>query len=351
MAVIDLLRGFAAMWVVMLHFVAVSDYIQGGPVRSLADYGWLGVEIFFVISGFLIPYSLWLGGYRPGKDWLRFIAKRLMRLEPPYLASLLISVALLYACSRIPGYGGPPPQVTLTQLFLHLGYLNAFFHGEWLNGVYWTLAVEFQYYLLIALLFGLISHSRGAIRHGVALALCGCAFFVHSKHYVPHFLPLFVLGISTFNYHARNNGLKTYLIECAAIGVMSYFALGGVITLAGLATALIIAGVRIPRCAPIVFMSNISYSIYLIHLPIGERIVNLGRRLGPGALTKTFVLITAVAVTIAVAYAFHRLIEKPAQEWASKVKFGAASSSGRSRKPERARLITSEQPIAASQGY
>ena len=56
-------------------------------------WGWAGVEVFFVISGFIIPFTLWQSGYRL-KNYARFILKRIIRLDPPYLLSILLAIAL-----------------------------------------------------------------------------------------------------------------------------------------------------------------------------------------------------------------------------------------------------------------
>jgi peptidoglycan/LPS O-acetylase OafA/YrhL len=126
-------------------------------LRETGRYGWLGVEVFFVISGFVIPYSMHRGGYRVSQHFWRFLAKRLARLEPPYLVSIVVVVILWYLSALTPGFQGTNPDIRPTRLLLHLGYLNAFFGHPWLNPVYWTLGIELQYYLLVAITYPLLS--------------------------------------------------------------------------------------------------------------------------------------------------------------------------------------------------
>ena len=75
--VLDHLRGFAALAVCLFHLsFANSGFLPAGdPIRSVGAFGYLGVEIFFVISGFVIPYSLSLRGYRL-RDAPEFLIKR-----------------------------------------------------------------------------------------------------------------------------------------------------------------------------------------------------------------------------------------------------------------------------------
>jgi peptidoglycan/LPS O-acetylase OafA/YrhL len=127
-------------------------------VRQTGDYGWLGVEVFFVISGFVIPYSLYRGGYRI-RDFFKYVARRIVRLDPPYLAAIAVILALAYVSSLKSGrpfvIEGQP--VGSARLLLHLGYLNIFSRYEWLNPSFWTLAIEIQYYVLMGLLFPLVT--------------------------------------------------------------------------------------------------------------------------------------------------------------------------------------------------
>ena len=157
--VIDPLRGLAALSVAWFHFTHGSpDYLPEGWLKSTGTYGWMGVEVFFVISGFVLPFSMYAGGYRFQTRWVTFVKKRLTRLEPPYIAflSILLVLVLLFLSSHAPGFSGQQPHLRISDLLQHLAYLNAFTGGDWLDPVYWTLAVEFQFYFAVSLLFPLL---------------------------------------------------------------------------------------------------------------------------------------------------------------------------------------------------
>src|SRR5690349_12055072 len=124
LSVLDALRGIAALGVCWYHFTnGNKTFLPEGVLKSSGTFGWLGVEMFFVISGFIIPYALHRSGYRIS-DYGTFILKRIIRLDPPYLVAILIVIALGYASTATPGFQGPPFEPTITQVVLHLGYVN-----------------------------------------------------------------------------------------------------------------------------------------------------------------------------------------------------------------------------------
>ena len=146
---IDALRALAASSVMLSHF---ADAQQPGILFPFVGYGPLGVYIFFVISGFILPYAMWRAGYTLDQ-WHVFLAKRVLRLYPPYVVSIFFVLVITYAALAAPGYKGASPDFTFTDFILHFGYLNGLLGHQWFQGVYWTLALEFQYYLLLCVAF------------------------------------------------------------------------------------------------------------------------------------------------------------------------------------------------------
>ena len=86
-----------------------------------------------------------------------------------------------------------------------------------------------------------------------------------------------------------------------------------------------IALVRL-KARPLVFLGMISYSLYLIHVPIGAKLVNLGGRYVTGTLTSLALIAAALGVSILCAWALYFCVERPAQRWSSKVKYRASLS-------------------------
>jgi hypothetical protein len=191
---VDALRGFAAVAVCFFHFtLGTSHFVDVSILRGVGSYGWLGVEVFFVISGFIVPYAMTNARYSLDQ-WPRFVAKRLIRLEPPYLVSIAVVIVLSLASSIATGFRRPAVDVTLSQLADHFGYLNGYLGLPWLNSVYWSLAIEFHYVLIGITLPALIagtpltrllivaalaampllgSHQRRLARHRVSTDLRG----------------------------------------------------------------------------------------------------------------------------------------------------------------------------------
>jgi len=123
-------------------------------LRGLVSSGWVGVEIFFVISGFVIAMSA------QGKTVGQFVLGRAMRLYPA--AWVCASITLLVA-------GG--------SLTVYLRSLVLWPVGPWIDGAYWTLAIEIVFYTLVAVVLGLWG-DRALLRTGQLLGLYSTAFYV-----------------------------------------------------------------------------------------------------------------------------------------------------------------------------
>ena len=173
---VDQLRGLAALAVVVCH-LAVSAYLNapnldGGSwpwLGKILGFGYLGVPLFFVISGFCIhlPYARALAAAdpeAPEPDWKRFFARRFWRLYPPYVAALAVALTLWWLA------GSPIPWVAVTtQAVLLHPFHTATFDG--VNPPAWTLAVEAQLYLVYPVVFWL-SARLGPLRAlGAVLAV------------------------------------------------------------------------------------------------------------------------------------------------------------------------------------
>src|SRR5262249_33436290 len=90
---------------------------------------------------------------------------------------------------------------SIAQLLLHLGYLNTFFGYPWLQDVYWTLGIEFQYYLFVALIYPFLTVRRPVIRAVAMAVLAGTPMLIETPILVFHWLGLFPLGMLAFQYH------------------------------------------------------------------------------------------------------------------------------------------------------
>ncbi len=159
---LDVLRGVAILWVFLAHSVGMSygsllPQWGAGWLRDFAHarlpavlfpltYGFAGVAIFFVISGFCIHLSFLRG--RPG-DWRGFFIRRFFRIYPPYLAALVLFAFVFPKTHLTHG-----PGFEWGQLFSHV-FLVHTSNPDWyfgINGSFWTIAVEAQLYLIYPVL-------------------------------------------------------------------------------------------------------------------------------------------------------------------------------------------------------
>jgi len=160
---IDLLRAIAILWVTAYHLDSPDL-----PLPALARYGWMGVDLFFVLSGYLIGLQL-LRPYGAGgqPDWLRFFQRRAWRILPAYLA--VLALYLLVPAWRESAAMAPLWQFLTftTNLFPDYAHQRAFSHA-------WSLCVEEHFYLLLPPLVWWLARGPGARR----VAWCAGAMLV-----------------------------------------------------------------------------------------------------------------------------------------------------------------------------
>jgi peptidoglycan/LPS O-acetylase OafA/YrhL len=325
LAHIEYMRGLAALAVMWFHFTAANDDCPPGLVKISGQYGYLGVDVFFVISGFIIPYAMAARGYRLRTDGLRFFLARIVRLEPPYLASVALCVALPYIAYLTPWSRGIVSQTNFRDVLLHVAYLVPWVDGaQWLNAAYWTLAIEFQYYIL--LLFtapALIGRSPWQARLfllGTLVATVAAYSLGDDPRLVFFYLPLFAFGFITFLWFERRLHPAEIVLWTVVFAALCSRIVGTDDMLSGLlAAALILApwpkGLRLLSLA-----GSLSYSLYLVHNPIGDRVFTLFERLPARPVIQITGIAIAVLASLVVAYVFHALVEVPSTRAARRIK-------------------------------
>jgi peptidoglycan/LPS O-acetylase OafA/YrhL len=329
---VHLLRGLAAVLVLIKH--SVGWYAL--PLMTLAvaatdHFGTIGVTMFFAISGFILPYSLH-GRYGLG-DFGTFILKRLVRLEPVYFVSLAFSVAILCAKTRL-APNGIPYELEIGRLLAHALYLIPFTKYDWLNEVYWTLAIEFQFYLTIGMLFPLVAAALH--RRTAPLLVFAFAALASLREALPSVgllaqAPIFAVGIAAFCYvKSPDRGNRLALIA-AGLGACLYEALAvgrpleaGCAALAGLA----IVAWR-PGRGPLRYFGDISYSLYVSHYPLIFALNQTVRHYYAG--TESPLLYAAAAagplLAMALAHVLYKLVEAPTQRLSKAIAYGERGTS------------------------
>ncbi|MCE9671876.1 acyltransferase [Myxococcus stipitatus] len=163
--VLDGVRGLAVLLVVFFHTTHLSDQsVAGRATWWLAGAGWTGVDLFFVLSGFLITGILWEA---KGQTYYfrNFYARRFLRIFPLYYAALAVSFLVL---PPLVGRLHLDERITTDGAVWYLLYLSNFYQ-LWVDtthpilGVVWSLAIEEQFYIVWPFLIAAVSY-RGAIR-------------------------------------------------------------------------------------------------------------------------------------------------------------------------------------------
>ena len=335
------------MSVVLFHFgAAILPSITPNPFTEFLRPGKLGVQVFFVISGFVMPYAM----HRSGYSWSAFgtfMARRWMRLGPPAYAAAAFMILYHFAAiwvkgspvsgEEFPGFG---IGAILSNLSFTVGLTEPMGgpKGSWYNFVYWTLAIEFQFYVLLALLYPMFMEAR---RKWVPPLLM-CALLVISAWPSVAFFDYtvyFLLGILAFQWQARFIDKPQFIVSMIACCTVGFANGRPVETLVAVATAALILAA--PRYIPRAFMhlGTISYSLYILHPSVGYFLESFGKRVTtihtyPGG--KLLLLLGYTVITVVLATVFHRLIEAPFMEW--------------SRTLGRGRKGTGPVPVASSTG-
>ena len=304
---LDALRGVASLAVMWFHF-SLQPYLFSDVINRSGKYGWLGVHVFFVISGFVVPYTMVRAKFGIPDYW-RFLLRRITRLDPPYLLTILLIISYRYLLTTTPTYQGPPFHLPVTQTLLHIGYLNAFFGYEWFNPVFWSLAIEFQYYIAIGILFPVLFNPNFYLRIAAIFALAAFSFIPQTGGLIGPFLPLFLLGIVTLHKFLGLLSSLAYIVIAVLLSVVTIFVLGLPVALVGSATALLVAYVRI-ESRVLAFFGLISYSLYLLHAPIGLKVLELAMA---SVNNPYWSLVLTLAIIIPIVTIYYWLVEKPSQ--------------------------------------
>lgn len=316
------LRGLAAMMVVLFHFVVKTiDFVHDERVLTVFGFGDLGVQIFFVISGIVIPFSLIKSRYTINQIGT-FLLKRCARIEPPYLMTVLLAFVYVYARQWIPGTAPSDYRPGLWDLIMHVGYLVPFVDGaRWLSEVFWTLAIEFQYYLLIALSMPLLLHRKTLSRWSFFVLFAAASYLPFGDRQLLYWSPIFLCGILYALKYLQVISLREYLFAAPLCLFFVWYKMGIENFSAAFFTLLIIWIWPHFQSRITDFFGSISYSMYLLHTITGGAVVNILSHRVHGPWQKLAVVLIGIAFATLCAYIFYRLVELPSQRWSQRLKY------------------------------
>jgi peptidoglycan/LPS O-acetylase OafA/YrhL len=351
---IDSLRGIAALMVVVVHLslpveAVLSDKLPAF-INTLIKSGHFGVEIFFVISGFVIAHSIRNGNWSV-RYLTQFALRRSIRLDPPYWAIISLEVMLIYLSLHFfPDLGTDIPNIK--QIAAHLIYMQELLGLGNLLPIFWTLAYEVQFYLVLVgslVVYAAIkNHSKKDSKLAFIIFVIISSFaYLTSLAIFLHYLPPSIHGLfidrwyqfflgaltwwCTYNRHAP----RLYFLVWSFTLLASLFALDTAFerassTLMVLSVCLLVYAAAVSdnltrwlSSPKLLFMGTISYSLYLVHLPIGWRLIALEQKLigdHNSLLIAVLELASGILISILAAWLLHIWIERPSLNFTRRVR-------------------------------
>jgi peptidoglycan/LPS O-acetylase OafA/YrhL len=327
---LDLLRFVAAALVMLHHFVGriagwgVENHHNMPVLAPITHFGGLGVDLFFLISGFVILMSAW------GRDVGDFAVSRIVRIFPGYWFGVTFALVLFFAIGETPVMAHSPlvaylPNMTMLQEGIGVPDLEV---------VYWTLWAELHFYVLVALLVW-----RG-ITYGRCVAfMVGwllLAVFAHGAGsallislLMPAWAPYFIAGMAFFLIHRFGPNLALWLLIAACWALAVHYrttvvnqeliwpnvwesvVTGGVTFVFLIMVMVATHQFEMLEWRGFTVLGGLTYPLYLVHESLGRVLVKeLGPHLGRGAL-----LGVCCAAALASAYLVYRFVEAPSQRW------------------------------------
>jgi peptidoglycan/LPS O-acetylase OafA/YrhL len=330
------LAALAVAWFHITHggkLIADSKFFIVQLASSIGAVGYHGITLFFILSGFVIPWSIrhvapvdGLNGAVRGLPI--FVLRRLLRLQPPFFVACVLAIALNVLSSVMPGYQGSfsvSLSQAVTALLTDNLYLTGLLGGTWILVVAWTLALEVQFYVVAGLIEPWFRSKQGErpllIFYGLGMVLVTTlAFLIPQPTFVFRVLPVFALGWVTAHHASKPLPVHWFALAWLLILITRLSGLEHVVV-AACCLALLKLALIFPSFspAPMIWLGNISYSLFLTHVPIGGRVVNLLSRWSDSPLLLFLVCLLAVVVSALFGWGFYVLIEKPSHRFSRRV--------------------------------
>ncbi|WP_225636219.1 acyltransferase family protein [Streptomyces solaniscabiei] len=346
LAALDGLRFLAALAVVLFHFMGQTpgsmQFVWGRPYQELFPevhgyfaFGRLGVELFFLISGFVICMSAW------GRTPRDFFISRVTRLYPMYWVAIAVSASVIYLFDT--PFGHPNPRM----LFANLTMLQTPLGVDNLDSVYWTLWPELCFYLTFSVVVWKgLTYQRVVIFCGlwtVAAVLAPAADIPLFTLLVnPTSAPFFIAGMAFYLMHRFRPTPLLWGIVGMSWLLAQHFMLAphggrnnwetwapwrGWLILVTTVFFLLIAAIALGWTSRIRWRwltvgGTLTFPLYLLHDVIGMSIAHhYGDRVDPRVLVAV-----TVAGLVVLSYVVQRFVERPialaTRRWLKSADFG-----------------------------
>lgn len=304
-----------------------------GSVQHFTRYGWMGVYVFFAISGWCITQRV-AAGWRRKEPVQFFLRERALRVYPTYWAALGLALVLRLAAvpfnnTHLADNLPPDARNWLANLFLL--NLNPYLKTTFTLLVSWTLVFELGFYLLAAgalILRRRVPASTLALL-GILLCLWPLAGWRFQLTYVLALWPDFFVGGLVW-WAAQSHARAPKYLAAAGLAMLALLDLewpggyGGQPRLVAIATATTLWALSgqdrrvaaIPFLRKLAWVGGFSYSLYLIHLPLLFPFMNLAERwVSPRHSLFCLVWLAAVLLAFTGGWLLNRLVEAPVERW------------------------------------
>lgn len=328
---LDLLRALASQLIVWHHLAfygPLSDSareVARGLIDGLAQHARLAVQVFFVVSGYLVAIGLRNREPRRFREVRALIGARYRRVGLPYLGAMALAICANEVARHWmshPSISAPP---TPGQLFAHLFLVHDLAGYEPLSAGIWYLAIDLQLTALVALVFWLTARAFGgrspAVGRGVLCALAVSSLFWFNRmpdldRVALYFMGAFGLGLVAAWAHAGE--VRSALFWLYSLLVVVALAIDfRSRLLVALSTGLVLTlghhfgvNARWPEQRAIRWLARISYSLFLVHFPISLLVNAFWSNYFPARPWLSLLgMLAAYALSMLVAVVFHHEVE------------------------------------------
>tara|TARA_B100001057_G_scaffold487053_1_gene569165 strand:- start:1539 stop:2540 length:1002 start_codon:yes stop_codon:yes gene_type:complete len=306
---IDSLRAIAILLVVLFHYTYhyENEYLLRTDQWKfeLARYGWSGVDIFFIVSGYCIGMTI-----IKTKNFFEFVIRRVARLYPGYLICGLLTL-IFYSYFDLPGR-----EVDWFTGFMNLIFAN-FLPGmnfKYIDGIYWALMVEIKFYLFFGLLFFLLNSLKKSIHAWFIFCLLGNIISILDKNsfiFITSIFPhanLFLIGLMIFYFDKISTINKLIVFLFVIISLLTNERYAGFelyfIILVSLVSIFLLKKIDF-NIKILSSLGLISYTWYLTHNAIGIIIIRELNNLN----FQNISIILATIITLFLSIIIHRFFE------------------------------------------
>jgi len=327
---LDAFRGIASFGVLLYHYYYYYFEIIGDPADGIQGFsaGQYGVELFFMLSGFVIFMSL-----EHSKRIIDFAVSRLARLFPVYWLSILITSIVVHSFgldAREPSGELASRAVGLIPTLANFTMLEEYAGFAKVDGAYWTLTLELSFYFVIA-----AAYFSGLLKRFHLAAGAAISFFAvlwGAEEFASFHLPfkiktlflvgyghLFLLGMLLYrHWKSGSNGIGfAFMACCIALQFQHGALLGGLVAgFTGLFIAFIKGWLEWITWKPLLFLGSISYSLYIVHQYVGYVLMRELLERGFGLrITQVIALIAAILIATGMTYSVEKPAAKLVRNW------------------------------------